>query len=73
VESPGFLLEGRRQTAVQFILHEPDVANVLPNINAEATPATLRHSTAAALSEAEYERVQALRSGDVRPLAATQV
>ena len=36
--------------------------------------ATLRYfDSGRALSEAEYERVQALRSRDFRPLAATQV
>jgi len=74
VESPGFPLEGRRQTAVQFILHESAVASVLPNIYDEAT---LRDFAAfdsgRALSEAEYERVQARHSRDFRPLADTQV
>ena len=76
VESPGFLLEGRsrRQPAVQFILHESAVASVLPNIYDEATLRDVAaFDSGRALSEAEYERVQALHSRDFRPLAATQV
>ena len=66
-------LEGRRQTAVQFILHESAVASVLPSIYDEATLRDFAFDSGRALSEAEYERVQALHSRDFRPLAATQV
>jgi len=58
-----FLLDGRTmgQAAIQFILHEPSVASVLPNIYDEAG---LREfataSDAKPLSDAEWERLQAL-------------
>lgn len=67
VERLGFLLEGRTlgQAAIRFILHEPSVASVLPNIYDEAG---LRDFAGAAdvspLSDQEFTRVQDLYARD---------
>lgn len=63
VEQLGFLEEGRTmgQAAIQFLLHEPMLASVLPNIY---DVAGLEEFAAAAdvapLSDADYARVQSL-------------
>ena len=49
------------QLALQFILHEPSVASILPNIyDAEGLDDFTSYDSAPALSEAEYEQFQAL-------------
>jgi aryl-alcohol dehydrogenase-like predicted oxidoreductase len=70
-----FLYQGRTigQAAIQFILHEPSVASVLPNIyNAEMLDEFCAYDTAAALSDADYARVQDLyaRNFDLSPAPA---
>ena len=49
------------QLALQFILHEPTVASVLPNIyDAEGLDDSTSYDNAPALTDAEYEHIQAL-------------
>lgn len=63
VERLHFLTEGRTlgQAAIQFVLREPTVASVLPNIYDSAKLREFATFDAARpLSDAEYERVQAL-------------
>jgi len=77
VKTLDFLREGRTlgQAAIQFVLHEPSVGSVLPNIY---DMAGLEEFAAApglpALTDGEFDRVQALysRNFDIpaRPLAA---
>jgi aryl-alcohol dehydrogenase-like predicted oxidoreductase len=65
VEKLGFLLRGGERTlgqaAIQFILHEPSIASVLPNIYDEASLTDYaRASDTPPLSPEEFEQVQAL-------------
>ena len=63
LEKLGFLEEGRTigQAAIEFVLHEPSVASVLPNIyDAEQLRELASYDTARRMDDAEYERVQAL-------------
>ncbi len=63
LEKLGFLGEGRTigQAAIEFVLHEPSVASVLPNIyDAEQLRELASYDTARRMDDAEYERVQAL-------------
>ncbi|MDW8046843.1 MAG: aldo/keto reductase [Chloroflexota bacterium] len=63
VERLRFLTEGRTlgQAAIQFVLHEPSVASVLPNIYDSAQLREFaRFDEARPLSDEEYARVQAL-------------
>lgn len=58
-----FILEGRSigQAAIQFILHEPTVASVLPNIYGEEGLLDFTgYDTARPLSDEEYDRIQRL-------------
>ena len=49
------------QMALQFILHEPSVASVLPNIyDAEGLDEFTTYDNAPALMDADYEHIQAL-------------
>ncbi len=49
------------QLALQFILHEPSIASILPNIyDAEGLDDFCSYDAAPALSQAEYEELQAL-------------
>lgn len=60
-----FLMEGRTigQAAIQFILHEPSVASVLPNIyNGAMLDEFATFDSARPLSAAEYDRVQRLQA-----------
>ena len=61
----GFLEEGRTigQAAIQFVLHEPSVASVIPNIyDTEGLEEFVAAPSARPLSQADYDRVQALDS-----------
>jgi aryl-alcohol dehydrogenase-like predicted oxidoreductase len=63
LEKLGFLEEGRTigQAAIEFVLHEPTVASVLPNIyDAEQLKELATYDSARRMDDAEYERVQAL-------------
>ena len=63
IERLDFLNSGRTlgQAAIQFILHEPAVAAVLPNIyNAAMLDEFAAFDSAEPLSDADYARVQAL-------------
>ena len=63
LEKLGFLEEGRTigQAAIEFVLHEPSVASVLPNIyDAEQLRELASYDTARRMDDAEYERLQAL-------------
>ncbi len=63
VEQLGFLAEGRTigQAAIQFILHEPSIATVLPNIYDEkGLRDYATYDSARPLSEAEFARIQEL-------------
>lgn len=67
VEQLRFLEDGRTlsQAAIQFILHEPAIASVLPNIYDEAgLEEFATTSTARPLSDGEYAAVQALHSNN---------
>jgi aryl-alcohol dehydrogenase-like predicted oxidoreductase len=69
-----FLSEGRTigQAAIQFILHEPAIASVLPNIyDLAGLEEFATYDRAALLSDADYNRVQALyaRNFDLEPAA----
>ena len=73
VEQLQFLAEGRTigQAALQFILQEPLVASVLPNIyDAKGLAEYASYDSARPLSSAEYERVQDLyrRNFDLQPV-----
>ncbi len=75
LERLDFLEEGRTmgQAAIQFILHEPSVASVLPNIYDEAgLEEFATFDRAAPLSDADYARVQELyaRNFDLEPASA---
>lgn len=62
-EQLAFLANGRTlgQAALQFVLHEPSVASVIPNIyNREALDEFATTFEAAPLTDDEYERVEAL-------------
>jgi hypothetical protein len=49
------------QLALQFILHEPTVASILPNIyDAEGLDDFTAYDTAPALTISEYAQIQAL-------------
>jgi aryl-alcohol dehydrogenase-like predicted oxidoreductase len=72
VERLSHLTRGRSigQLALQFVLHEPGVASVLPNIyDAEGMEDFCGYDSAQPLNEAEYEEIQALyeRNFDLRP------
>ncbi len=63
VERLSFLTEGRTlgQAAIQFVLHEPAVASVLPNIyNSEMLREFAAYDSARPLSQEEYDEVQRL-------------
>lgn len=63
LEKLGFLEDGRTigQAAIEFVLHEPSVASVLPNIyDADQLRELASYDTARRMDDAEYERVQAL-------------
>ncbi len=63
VEQLGFLEEGRTmgQAAIQFVLHEPSIASVLPNIYDEAGLEEFAGATdAKRLTDEDFLRVQAL-------------
>jgi aryl-alcohol dehydrogenase-like predicted oxidoreductase len=63
VERVGFLTEGRTigQAAIQFILHEPSIASVLPNIyDMAGLEEFATFDRARALSDAEFEQAQEL-------------
>lgn len=63
VERLAFLAEGRTlgQAALQFVLHEPSVASVLPNITDRANLEEFARATdVAPLDDATYAAVQAL-------------
>ena len=63
VERISFLESGRTmgQAAIQWLLHNPSCASVLPNIYDEAGLTEFAAAPdAASLSDADYERVQAL-------------
>lgn len=65
VNQLAFLTEGRTigQGAIRFVLHEPTVASVLPNIyDANGLEEYATFDGAAPLTEADYARVQALYS-----------
>jgi aryl-alcohol dehydrogenase-like predicted oxidoreductase len=65
VEQLGFLEEGRTmgQAAIQFILHEPSIASVLPNIYDEAGLEEFAGATdAKPLPDEEFARVQTLHA-----------
>lgn len=67
VEQLAFLTEGRTmgQAAIQFILHEPSVASVLPNIYDEAGLREFASvDSAAPLSAADYAAVQRRHARD---------
>jgi aryl-alcohol dehydrogenase-like predicted oxidoreductase len=60
------------QLALQFVLHEPGIASVLPNIyDVEGLEDFCGYDSAQPLTEAEYEEIQALynRDFDLRPAA----
>jgi aryl-alcohol dehydrogenase-like predicted oxidoreductase len=61
------------QLALQFILHEPSIPSILPNIyDAEGLDDFCSYDQAPPLSEAEYEELQALyeRNFDLEPAQA---
>jgi aryl-alcohol dehydrogenase-like predicted oxidoreductase len=62
IERLDFLTEGRTigQAAIQFILKEPSIASVLPNIYDEAGLEEFAAAMDGELTDAEYARVQAL-------------
>lgn len=63
LEKLGFLEEGRTigQAAIEFVLHEPSVASVLPNIyDADQLRELAGYDSARRMDDAEYERLQAL-------------
>lgn len=63
VERLSFLTEGRTigQAAIQFVLHEPAVATVLPNIyNSEMLREFATYDSARPLTDEEYAEVQRL-------------
>lgn len=63
LEKLGFLEDGRTigQAAIEFVLHEPSVASVLPNIyDADQLRELASYDTARRMDDAEYERLQAL-------------
>jgi len=65
VEQLGFLEEGRTmgQAAIQFILHEPSIASVLPNIYDEAGLEEFAAATdTKRLTDDEFLRVQELHA-----------
>ncbi len=65
VERLPFLSQGRTigQAAIQFILHEPTIASVLPNIyDMAGLEEFTSYDKARPLSDEEYDRVQALYS-----------
>lgn len=67
VERLGFLEEGRTigQAALQFILHEPSVASVLPNIyDIAGLEEFATYDHARPLSDDEFARVQELHARD---------
>ncbi|GAB4322431.1 MAG: aldo/keto reductase [Dehalococcoidia bacterium] len=67
VERLGFLTEGRTigQAALQFILHEPSVASILPNIyDRQGLEDFATYDRARPLTGEEYDRVQALYERD---------
>ena len=67
VEQLRFLEDGRTlsQAAIQFILHEPAIASVLPNIYDEASLEEFATtSTTRPLSDGEYAAVQVLHSNN---------
>lgn len=67
VEQLRFLEDGRTlsQAAIQFILHEPAIASVLPNIYDEAgLEEFATTNTARPLSDGEYAAVQVLHSNN---------
>ena len=58
------------QLAIQFILHEPSISSVLPNIyDEEGLDDFTAYDSATALTEAEYQQIQALydRNFDLEP------
>ncbi|MGI8925541.1 MAG: aldo/keto reductase [Tepidiformaceae bacterium] len=76
VEQLDFLAEGRTigQAAIQFIVHEPAIAAVLPNIyDVAGLNDFAAYDRARPLTDDEYERVQALhaRNFDLPQPAAT--
>lgn len=67
VEQLDFLLRGRTiaQAAIQFILHEPSIASVLPNIyDIEGLQDFVAASDVEPLSDDEFNRVQALHAAN---------
>lgn len=63
VDRLSFLTEGRSigQAALQFILHEPSVASILPNIyDRDGLEDFASYDLARPMSDEEYDRVQAL-------------
>ena len=67
VETLRFLESGRTlgQAAIQFILEEPSVASVLPNIyDAEGLRELATYDSARALGRAEIDRIEALHAAD---------
>jgi len=73
VEQLGFLEEGRTigQAAIQFALHEPSVASVIPNIyDVEGLEEFAAATDARPLIDAEFARVQALVAKDFGLVAA---
>ena len=63
VEKLDALLQGRTigQLALQFILHEPSVPSILPNIyDEEGLDDFCAYDEAPALTDAEYDSIQAL-------------
>ena len=75
VDRLSHLTRGRSigQLALQFILHEPGVASVLPNIyDTDGLDDFCAYDTATPLTDAEYAEIQALyeRNFDLRPAAA---
>jgi aryl-alcohol dehydrogenase-like predicted oxidoreductase len=74
VKQLSFLEEGRTigQAAIQFILHEPSVASVLPNIyDREGLENFATFDRARPLTGAEYDRVQALYADNFGLAAAS--
>jgi aryl-alcohol dehydrogenase-like predicted oxidoreductase len=75
VERLSHLTQGRSigQLALQFILHEPGVASVLPNIyDTDGLDDFCAYDAAPPLADAEYAEIQALyeRNFDLRPAVA---
>jgi aryl-alcohol dehydrogenase-like predicted oxidoreductase len=61
VKSAGKGVRSIGQMALQFILHEPSVASVLPNIyDADGLDEFTTYDNAPALTEADYDHIQAL-------------